>query len=412
MPSVGQDQRAVRKVEAIKLYILNREKVNDSSRGLPPSPLCDSPRVLKTNISPSQKKGGNDIPGNLGQRGAGEQINTSDIYGMRVDMLPVSYSVNEIFKRITQEITNVRQILTTGGEQPLSGESKPVGPGVGITKLDYSRIRFREKIYNKKYYIFNDIIEEYTYTKIQTQKHTQTQNIRGSRGKEALTKEDLQTYLKRSEFRAKKEVRHLVNANADWFGKESLKFLTLTYAQEIYDIKASNRNFTNFIKRLTRFVGHEIKYVAVIEFQDKNRGGVIHYHLMLFNVPYIPNTDIERIWGHGFIKINAIDEVDNVGAYMVGYMGKTGGDERLYNEKRFFRSKGLKRPKEVVVLASPGNDFEAEGYREVYKVSYENKYIGEVTYRQLRKKDLTSMKKCVYNDRSKHENKNKNNFDD
>ena len=55
---------------------------------------------------------------------------------------------------------------------------------------------------------------------------------------------------------------------------------------------------------------------------------------------------------------------------------------------------------------------EAEGYREVYKVSYEDKYIGEVTYRQLRKKELTSMKKCVYNDRSKHENKNKNNFDD
>jgi len=58
--------------------------------------------------------------------------------------------------------------------------------------------------------------------------------------------------------------------------------------------------------------------LAVIQFQDR---GAIHYHMMS-DLPYIPKAKLSKIWGNGFIKINDITNVDNVGAYLIGYMNK------------------------------------------------------------------------------------------
>lgn len=38
-----------------------------------------------------------------------------------------------------------------------------------------------------------------------------------------------------------------------------------------------------------------------------------HYHL-LCNLPFISAKTLQEIWGNGFIRINKIDDVDNVGA--------------------------------------------------------------------------------------------------
>lgn len=41
----------------------------------------------------------------------------------------------------------------------------------------------------------------------------------------------------------------------------------------------------------------------------------------------IANSELERIWGHGFTKITALDSVDNVGLYLTAYLTDVSLDE-------------------------------------------------------------------------------------
>lgn len=60
---------------------------------------------------------------------------------------------------------------------------------------------------------------------------------------------------------------------------------------------------------------------------------------MISNLPYIAAKELENIWSNGFIKINAIDKVDNLGAYVIKYMTKDHADERLQGLKAYNCSK-------------------------------------------------------------------------
>lgn len=72
-----------------------------------------------------------------------------------------------------------------------------------------------------------------------------------------------------------------------------------------------------------------------------------HYHV-LSNIPYIPQRDLQDLWGHGFVFINAINHVDNIGAYIVKYMTKDTTDTRLQGLKAYLCSRNLIRPEEIV----------------------------------------------------------------
>ena len=61
-------------------------------------------------------------------------------------------------------------------------------------------------------------------------------------------------------------------------------------------------------------------------------------------MPYIAAEQLAEIWGNGFIKIERIDEIDNVGAYITKYMTKDNIDERLKGKKCYTMSKGLNTP--------------------------------------------------------------------
>ena len=37
--------------------------------------------------------------------------------------------------------------------------------------------------------------------------------------------------------------------------------------------------------------------------------------------PYIANDVFAKLWGHGFVRIKKLDNVDNVGAYLTAYLG-------------------------------------------------------------------------------------------
>ncbi len=232
------------------------------------------------------------------------------------------------------------------------------------------------KKYKKKYIVSGDIIELYEYeNEIYTdydlgkfREHTGRQNS-------SITDEETKKINReKSSSRSAKNVRRLVNSNIE----KNSKFVTLTFEDDIRDLKDANYIFKKFKQRLEYQLKINLKYLCVPEFTKKGR---VHFHVVFCNLPFIKNTTLGMIWGHGFIKINKIDNCDNVGSYVAKYMTKE--NEKLIEQKSYFTSRNLEKPieiineKEIEILAdSLSPDYE------VYNNSFENDFTGQVNYTQ------------------------------
>ena len=139
------------------------------------------------------------------------------------------------------------------------------------------------------------------------------------------------------------DIKRIIDCNYD----DKSTFLTLTFKENIQDIERANREFTLFIKRLKRYLkNQQLKYIATWELQER---GAIHYHLVLFSVPYIDNKKLAEMWGNGFIKINKIKETvktEAVGVYITKYFVKD-LDKKANQKKAYFSSRNLIKPKET-----------------------------------------------------------------
>lgn len=182
-------------------------------------------------------------------------------------------------------------------------------------------------------------------------------------------------------------IRQLVTMNFD----STSKFVTLTFNDHqqfsISDVKACNAYFKRFVMRM-KYRYKDFKYVAVIEFQDKNARGAVHYH-MICNLPFIKKAELAQIWGGGFVKINRIDKVDNVGAYVVKYMCKDTEDTRLCGENAYLHSRGLSEPIEVCSWRSGSDKETADQIMGLlkekspsYAATYESEKAGHIEYYQ------------------------------
>lgn len=195
--------------------------------------------------------------------------------------------------------------------------------------------------------------------------------------------------------RARQDLRRIINTNVGAYGSDvTCKFVTLTFRKNITDLKSANYEFTKFMQRLNYFMYGDkkahIKYSVVPEFQKR---GSVHYHVMFYNIPYVKADKLADIWGQGFIKINKIDNVDNVGAYVCKYMTKDNVDKRLEGNKCYFNSRGLFKP---VVITDSGADDVAlnnkivESLRDSlpltnlkYQSNFSNDYLGNINYYQF-----------------------------
>jgi len=199
-----------------------------------------------------------------------------------------------------------------------------------------------ERVY-KRIVQSGDVIEIYEYEKGYLKGYELTDNEKNSRRKSGSDLDDTDS-RERSLKRAKANLRRLINANAGQYGKEfTAKFLTLTFKDNVKDLDKANYEFEKFIKRLNYYCfgtkKANLKYTCVVEFQKR---GAIHYHVIIYNMPYVKANDIANVWGNGFIKINKIDDVDNVGAYVAEYLGnaekgqgKDVADDRLQGKKSY-----------------------------------------------------------------------------
>lgn len=159
------------------------------------------------------------------------------------------------------------------------------------------------------------------------------------------------------------------------------KFVTLTFAENVTDLDEAHKQFKQFIQRM-RYRYGDFKYGVAIEFQKR---GAVHYH-MVSDLTYVPNKELKQIWRQGFVRINAIKHVDNVGAYLSKYMTKEseGRDNRLRGRKMSLTSHNLERP-----LIFKGDEAEAiinlynlKQKKEVLASSYTSEHHGEITYSQ------------------------------
>ena len=237
------------------------------------------------------------------------------------------------------------------------------------------------KYYKQKIFRFGSVTEIYNYEKpVYLGKKTK------GRPKLSCNIEVKKINREKVSSRIRNNVRRLILNNFD----ESCRFITLTFKENITDLRIANREFKKFIQRL-RYQYSDFKYLAVIEFQQR---GAVHYH-MLCDLDFIEVAEIEKIWENGFVwikdllKANNGKPVDNVGAYLVKYMNKNILDKRLMGKKAYFTSRNLVRPEIVYEDIGLDECFEkydlSKNYM-VYSNSFMSKENGMVLYYEFNKK--------------------------
>lgn len=155
--------------------------------------------------------------------------------------------------------------------------------------------------------------------------------------------------------RSQKRLRRLINSNLGQY-EELDKFLTLTYPGLKSREKAC-RSFKTFAQNLRRHYGQQIQYIAVMEIQDGSRledstkaTKDIHFHVLLFDCPYIPQEIIQnKLWKHGIVDIRKIEQFGDIAGYLVNYLSK---DQTLAvkGKRSYFPSRGLIKPTEKISM--------------------------------------------------------------
>jgi hypothetical protein len=153
---------------------------------------------------------------------------------------------------------------------------------------------------------------------------------------------------KRAMRRAKHTVCSTVNANYYPFISSYTKrtsslrpsLVSLTFKDNITDIGKANKYLNKFFKAYNKATATKPQYTEVVEFQNR---GAIHYHIIIFNAPFITKATLRSIWKHGFADIRSIKQGSNVGMYVTKYMTKNIYDRRLCGKKSYSMSKGLLR---------------------------------------------------------------------
>ncbi len=194
--------------------------------------------------------------------------------------------------------------------------------------------------------------------------------------------------------RSKLQCQRLAKANInDW-----KTFITLTFAENITDLDSANKRFRYFVDKVQR-IKKDFKYLCITEFQKR---GAIHYHL-LCNIAISDTTLIYRqednkkflhvkYWLDGFTSVEPIEnDTKKIIGYISKYMTKD-IDNRLFNHRRYFHSRNLKKPLENYINLE--NHKELSFLQKIIQdkeLIYQNDYINpydntKVSFLELRTK--------------------------
>lgn len=144
-----------------------------------------------------------------------------------------------------------------------------------------------------------------------------------------------------------RKIRDLINNNFNGSGNEL--HVTLTYADNMTDLKRLHNDFRNFWKRYKRRHG-DVDYLSVVEPQGR---GAWHCHVLIRHNDqervFIPSKEIAELWGHGFVKVKSLKDIDNIGAYLSAYLGDIELDEDSIRQALNMQNAGKLEIKEVEI---------------------------------------------------------------
>lgn len=246
--------------------------------------------------------------------------------------------------------------------------------------------------YEKPIYIKgeNENIENCTVDKV-----NETDNEKRKRRTfEELSEDEQQERLNRmskTRQEATWKLKRLIDVNFD----SKTSFLTLTTKANIQNRDEFNSMLKTFVKRFNYHVFNtkqsRLKYIAVLEKQQRL---AFHTHILLFDVPYVPHEKLLKLWGHGAVRINKLEHLDdssNAGRYVVKYMEKGIGQELLENfgKKSYLTSRNLKKPEENRIFLKEKLEYEESDI--LYETEYSSKIYKDgrlidnpVRYRKIR----------------------------
>lgn len=283
------------------------------------------------------------------------------------------------------------------GAEPL-GQILPSGRQP-TTKLDNtvaSRQQALAELSNKTPNFFNhkiiksgNVIDYYEYENPVFYNTPPKKKGAGSEFKEVDRSDE---YKKRNIFKTRNRIIRLANTNF----KIGNKFLTLTFKDtdkfDVTNIEECNERKTSFMKKLKGKYPN-LKYLVRLEFQDKFDRGAIHYHIIC-NLPYVHHTKLTKLWGHGSIDIEKIDNYKKLGPYIAKYLTKNLDDKRLDNHRVFSYSQNLKNPTTHIGPLVPDllKVIERMGVQPSYQAEYQSDYHGKVKFKRYNLANLKTRK--------------------
>ena len=160
--------------------------------------------------------------------------------------------------------------------------------------------------------------------------------------------------------RARDKIIDILNSNfgmysrVDCEGNKSVKFLTLTYAENMLDLSRSYYESILWLQRLEYFLHEKVEYMLIPERQKR---GAWHIHALLY-CSWIPPEWLLANWnearGQGSYDIHEVREVGDLGKYVAKYVSKTfmeGGV--LPGKHRYWCSQGLRDKSTVIYTRQP-----------------------------------------------------------
>lgn len=267
----------------------------------------------------------------------------------------------------------------------------------------------RFKFYDYKIVKCGDYLQVYFYSKKQVKNDIKNLDINNLKKKNNqiefdLTKNNKNNILNkdnnlneiehRNIIRTKLNCQRLAKANSkDW-----TSFITLTYAENMQDIKQAKIDLNYFIKNVKK-IKKDFKYIAIPEFQKR---GAIHFHL-LSNLSLQDNYIITKqknnenyydvkYWSKGFTSIEILDnDIKKVVGYISKYMTKD-CDSRLFGIRRYTSSQNLIKPIEDYINIEDQKHIEyfinlIQDKQCIYENIYQDNFDNDISFKEYKIKD-------------------------
>lgn len=115
--------------------------------------------------------------------------------------------------------------------------------------------------------------------------------------------------------RTRYNIYHLIRCNQT----DHNIFVTLTYAENMQDLKKARHDFKLFVMDLNYHLDTKLKYICIPERQER---GAVHFHCLFFNIPFRPLYEYKALWEHGDARFERSARLRSIASYVSKYITK------------------------------------------------------------------------------------------